>query len=226
MSTMNDSPEYAGPITELAVRRLAPGQDVAEFATVRDRFVGLLRQQSGVRTDREFAAFLDFATFATPEPDIYVGMTQYDDMASFAAAGEVLGSRPEAGAFFATFTPLVFTALRPLDPEDRYDLSSISAAPGQVLEVAQRDLSAYADVADYDAKRRAFLDALKEQDGVVGEYQWVSAIQPGIAVGMTVYSSAEAFQAVATSAFAASAAATEFLTAYPPVIGVATLAVR
>lgn len=226
MNDESSSLAYSGPVTELAVRRLNASQDVTSFAADRDRFINVLRRQPGVRTDREFAAFFDFSTFSAPDPAVFVGMTQYHDGQAFAAVGESLGSSPEAGAFFSTFTPLVFTALRPLDPEDHYELADIAAAPGQVLEIAHRDLSAYPDLADYDSKRRAFLTALREQEGFVAEYQWASVLESSIAVGMTVYESGEAFQSLAMSPFAQSAASIEFLTAYPPVTGFVSMDAR
>jgi hypothetical protein len=56
----------------------------------------------------------------------------------------------EFAAFF-DFSTLVFTALRPLDPADSYDLADLSTGPSQVLKVAHRDLSTYPDfdVAEY-----------------------------------------------------------------------------
>ena len=102
-----------GPVTEIAIRRVNDGQDLAEFAAARDAFVALLTQEPGVGTDREFAAIIDGATFAPPTATIFTGMTQYENLAAFAAAGEKLGSSPEAAAFFSTFEPQLFTALRP-----------------------------------------------------------------------------------------------------------------
>ena len=224
MNDMTSSTAYSGPVTELAIRRLNPAQDLGAFAAERDRFISLLRQQPGVGTDREFVAFFDFSTFSAPVQGVFVGMTQYDNGQAFAAAGQSLGSSPEAGAFFSTFSPLLFTALRPLDPQDHYELADIAAAPGQVLEIAHRDLSTYPDLEDYDAKRRRFLTALREQEGFVAEYQWTSVLEPSIAVGMTVYESGEAFQSLAMSPFAQSAASTDFLSAYPPATGFVTSA--
>ncbi len=214
-------PAYDGVVTELAIRRLNEGQDVEAFAEARDALVAVLTAQEGVGADREFASFLDFSTFAPPEPPVYIGMTEYDNIGVFAGLAETLGTAPEAGAFTATFAPEVFTALRPLDPNDRYELSMIAAEPGQALEIATRDLSQYADfdAVDYASKRDAFLAGLAEQDGFVAEYQWVSVIDPNIVVGMTVYESAEAFQTIATSEFAGSPVSTEFADAYPAIAG-------
>ena len=190
---------YDGPVTEIAIRRVNDGQDPVAFAAARDAFVALLTQEPGVGTDREFAAILDGATFAPPEATVFTGMTQYENLAAFAAAGEKLGSSPEAAAFFSTFEPILFTALRPKDPADSYDLAQILTEPGQILEVAARDLSMYEnfDSADYETRLDAFLDALSQQPGFVAEYQWVSALDPNIVVGMTVYESADALAAIA-----------------------------
>ncbi len=219
---------YTGPITEIAIRRLNAGQELDAFAEARDSFVAQLKEQSGVGADREFAAFLDLSAFATPEPAVFVGMTEYETIDAFTAAGQALGESAAAGAFFSTFTPEVFTALRPLNAYDRYEPASIAREPGQVLEIAARDLSLYEnfDQADYSAKRESFLKALSQQAGFVAEYQWVSVLDPNIAIGMTVYASAEAFQAIATSAFVQSAEYTNMLSAYPPIAGYVSIDAR
>lgn len=209
-------------VVEIAVRRLEPAQDVDAFAAARDAFVDRLRAQPGVGTDREFRAVVDFATFAAPEPPVYIGMTQYDSLDAFAAAGEALGMSPEAGAFFQTFTPEAFTALRPLEPETPVDLAAIADRPGQVLEVAVRDLSTYPDFSpdDYTTSRDAFIELLRDQPGVVAEYQWVSALDPDFVVGMTVYEDIDAFAAVSASPTVAEAPETgAFLGGYPPLVG-------
>lgn len=212
---------YNGPVTEIAIRRLHEGQELDAFATARDKFVTLLTAQDGVGTDREFTAFLDFGTFAPPEPPVYIGMTEYASVDVFAGLAATLGRAPEAVSFGETFSPVLFTALRPLDPADRYDLATIAREPGQVLEIAARDLSQYDkfDATEYATKRDLFLAALAEQDGFVAEYQWVSVLDPNIVVGMTVYESAQAFQAIATSAFVQSPEYTNVLSAYPPIAG-------
>ncbi len=74
-----------------------------------------------------------------------------------------------AQAFCGKFEPLAFTALRPKDPADSYDLAQIAAEAGQVLEVAVRNLSQYGDfdAQDYESRLGAFLDALSQQPGFV-----------------------------------------------------------
>lgn len=188
-----------------------------------------LRAQRGVQADRELRAFFDYGAGAAPTPEVFVGMTQYGSLESFQAAGEALGGSPEASAFFATFTPITFTVLGPLREETPVDIASIAGEAGQVLEIAVRDLSRYAafDDAAYGRARDAFLTLLTAQDGVVAEYQWRSVNEPSLVVGMTVYRSADAFQAVATSSAIQEAPETAaFLGPYPPIAGFVTSVVH
>lgn len=216
-------------VVELAVRALNEGQDVSAFEDARDAFIDRLRAQPGVQVDREFAAFFDFGAQAPPVAPVFIGMTQYASAEAFAAAGEALGGSPEAGAFFATFTPEAFTALRPLDATSPVALAEIADAPGQVLEVAVRDLSLYENFVaeDYAASRDAFLSLLREQPGFVAEYQWVSILDPNIVVGMTVYESQEAFFGVlGNEDFVNDTATGTFLFGYPPSAAYVSTVVR
>jgi len=218
--TTAETAVYSGPVTELAIRILNEGQDVAAFAAARDAFVARLKAQPGVTVDREFVALVDGSTFAPPAGPVFTGMTEYENMAAFAAAGEALGSSAEAGVFFSTFSPAAFTALRPKSPADRYDLAALANQPGQVLEIAVRNLGNYAnfDAADYETRLNGFLGVLAQQPGFVAEYQWVSVLDANIVVGMTVYESAEAFQALAGNQ-ALLAAMMPFVEDYPPFTG-------
>jgi hypothetical protein len=209
-------------VVEIAIRRLNEGQDLTEFEAARDAFVALLTMQPGVGTDREFESFLDYSVFTPPTPPVFIGMTQYDSMADFMAAGDAVGASAEAGAFFSTFTPELFTILVPLEAGGAVDLAGVAARSEQVLEVAVRDLSGYPafDPIDYADKRDAFLALLAEQPGFVAEYQWTSALDPNLAVGMTVYESAGAFATLSQDAsFLGATEVTEFLETYPPMGG-------
>lgn len=227
--TVADDGDRTNDVVELAVRRLGADQDLGEFEQARDTFVGVLRAQDGVGTDREFEAFFDFGTQNAPEPPVFVGMTQYDSLEVFGAVGDRLGGSAEAGAFFSTFTPEAFTALRPLEPGAEVDLASIASGSGQVLEVAVRDLSAYDDFdqTQYEGARDAFLALLSQQPGFVAEYQWVSALDPNIVVGMTVYASMEAFFGVLSDdAFVGAPETGAFLFGYAPAAGYVNAVVR
>ncbi len=224
-----EGPSAPEAVVELAIRRLNDGQDVAGFAAARDTFVARLREQAGVKVDRELQAFFDFKAQAAPTAPVFVGMTQYATSDAFGAAGKALGSSPEAAAFFATFTPEAFTALRPLRAGQPVDLAAIANVPGQVLEIAVRDLSAYEgfDQATYDAARDGFLTLLRAQPGVVAEYQWVSVLDPNTVVGMTVYESQEAFFGVlGNERFVKDAATAAFLFGYPPATAYVSAVIR
>jgi hypothetical protein len=217
-----------GAVLEVAIRRLNEGQAVADFEAARDAFVDRLRAQPGVRTDREFSAFFDFSTFAAPTPPVFVGMTQYEDAAAYAAAGEALGASAEAGAFFATFTPEVFTLVVPADPDGAVDLAAMASKEGQVIEVVWRDLALYEDfdAAAYEASRDAALAVLGAVEGVDAEYQWV-ATEGTLALGMTVYASQERFFEIATDeALVADPDISAFFGGYPSLGGYVSAVVR
>lgn len=221
--------EEAQPIIELAIRQLNDGQDVTAFEASRDAFIAKRRAQPGVQSDREFKAFFDFGAQAPPSSPVFVGMTQYSSQAAFEAAGKSLGASAEASTFFATFSPKAFTALRPLDAGAEVELASIASKPGQVLEVAVRDLSAYEgfEQGKYEAARDGFLTLLRQQPGFVAEYQWVSALDQNIVVGMTVYESQEAFFGVLSNQDFVNAPATAaFLFGYPPATAYVNAVVR
>lgn len=225
----DSSATTAAPVVEFALRRLGATQDLTAFEQARDAFVTRLREQPGVTADREFRAVFDFSTGAPPAPQVFLGMTEYQSMDAFQRAGSALGTSPEAMRFFGTFQPITFTALRPLDEGTPVNLRGIASTSGQVLEVAVRDLSRYTgfDAAAYGRARDAFLTLLRAQPGVIAEYQWRSALDANIAVGMTVYANQQAFQALATSpALMQSPATAAFLGAYPPAQGFVFTVVR
>jgi hypothetical protein len=213
-------------VLEIAIRRLNEGQDVGAFEAARDAFVAQLRTQPGVGTDREFASFFDFSTFGAPTPPVFIGMTQYDDAESFAAAGAALGSSAEAGAFFSTFTPVVFTVVVPAEEGSGIDLAGMAATDGQVIEVVWRDLAQYDDLAAYEASRDAALAVLGAVEGVDAEYQWV-ADEGTLAIGMTVYASEQRFYEIATDeSLLADPALSAFFGGYPSLGGFVSTVVR
>lgn len=206
-------------VFELAVRRVNDGVNIVDFTTARDAFVAELMAQEGTSNDREFQPFFDFSQ-SLPLDSVYIGMTQYRDLATYQSIGQTLGSSAVAGNFFSQFTPLAFEALQALEgyrPVDLGDLAPMGS--GQVLEIAVRNLSAYPNFnqADYEAKRDAFIAALEQQDGFVREVQWQSLTNANVVVGMTVYASQQAAVGILSDAnFTGSAAVTDFLGTYPP----------
>jgi hypothetical protein len=165
--------------------------------------------------------FFDYQTFSqVPSTDpIAVGMTEYESKEVYDGIAADLMNSTEAAEYFGTFTSVSFLTLNPLEDDVDPNLSSICNEPGQILEVAVRDISNYTDMADYEAKRDAFLSLLSQQNGFVREYQWIST-DGTHAVGMTVYTDQNAFFALsANTTFTEDAAYTNFLGAYPPIAG-------
>jgi hypothetical protein len=215
----DDKENLNDDVFELAVRRINPGQNINEFTSARDAFVAELISQEGTSNDREVQPFFDFSQ-SLPLDSVYIGMTQYKDLATYQSIGQTLGTSQVAGDFFSTFAPLVFETLQPLEeykPVSLGDLAPLGS--GQVLEIAVRDLSAYPNFnqTDYENKRDAFLSALQEQNGFVREVQWQSVNNSDIVAGMTVYASQQAAIGILSDAsFTNSEAVTNFLGTYPP----------
>ena len=207
-------------IVELAIRQVKIGQE-SQFISARTNFINLLTQESYVYNDREYFSFYHFNPSQDTSRKVYIGMTQYEDMATFQAVGNKLGGSTQATTFFGTFDALTFTALKPLVPGTAVDLSKI-ATGNQILEIAVRDLSLYTGFvkADYESKRDAFLAKLTAQSATVKEYQWVSVLNPNIVVGMTVYQDQNSFfQLSSNPTFMNDPAVQAFFVTYPPNMG-------
>ena len=207
-------------VFELAIRRLNPGQNVADFEAARDAFVAELMARPGTSNDREFQPSFDLLASGLPLDSIYIGMTQYADLNTFSTLSQQLIALPEAATFFGTFAPITFEVMQPLPGYGPIDLSTVAPlSSGRILEIAVRDISAYSnfDTTDYMTKRDSFLALLAQQPGFVQEIQWRSLLNNNVVVGMTVYDSQAAALAIGMDAnFMGSPAVTEFLGAYPP----------
>lgn len=204
-------------VVGLIIRRVNPGQDVGEFEAAREAYREALFAQPGSVLDREYHSTVDFSTGMPPEPAVYVGATQFTSLESFSAGAMALNGSAAESDFFATFMPEYFAILAPLDggPVD----ITVLGSGGHMLEVAPRDLSLYDDFDPdaYASTRDAFIDMLAAREGVVAEYQWVSPADPNVAVGMTVYDSQDAWQAIWSDPdFLGSDEFTAFIGGYPP----------
>ncbi|MBK8489719.1 MAG: hypothetical protein IPL49_02150 [Saprospirales bacterium] len=207
-------------IVEIAIRQVKTGQESA-FETARANFISLLTQQDYVYNDREYGSFYHFNPAQDTARQVFIGMTQYEDLETFQEVGNELGASAEAAAFFSTFDMLAFTAMKPIKAGTAVELTQV-ARSGQILEVAVRDLSLYSnfDQADYEAKRDAFLAVLAQQPGRVAEYQWQSVLDPNLVIGMTVYESQQAFFQIGSNPeFLGNPDVVAFFTAYPPTMG-------
>lgn len=204
-------------VVEIAIRQVKTGQE-SGFPSARTNFINLLTKESGVFNDREYKSFYHYNPKQDSIREVFVGMTQYEDLATFQAVGKKLGNSAEAGTFFSTFDALTYTVLKPVKSGTVVDLTKV-ASSGQILEIAVRDFSKYPNFnkSDYEAKRDAFLSELAKQPARVAEFQWVSALDPNIAVGMTVYTSQQAFLQLASDpVFNSNPAVVAFLGTYPP----------
>lgn len=213
----NVTTDKTDDVVEIAIRQVKTGQTSA-FTTARTNFINILTKEPGVFNDREYKSFLHYNPAQDATREVYVGMTQYENLAAFQAANQKLGNSAEATTFFNTFDALTYTILKPLKSGTTVDLTKV-ASSGQVLEIAVRDLSKYTNFnkADYEAKRDAFLVELAKQPARVAEYQWVSALDPNIVIGMTVYTNQQAFtQLLSDPAFNSNPAVGAFLGTYPP----------
>ena len=204
-------------VVEIAIRLVKAGQTSA-FTTARTNFINVLTKEPGVFNDREYKSFLHYNPAQDTSREVFVGMTQYENLEAFQTASQKLGISAEATAFFNTFDALTYTVLKPSKSGTAVDLTGV-ASSGQVLEIAVRDLSKYTNFnkADYEAKRDAFLTELAKQPARVAEYQWVSALDPNIVIGMTVYTNQQAFYQLANDpTFINNPAVGAFLGTYPP----------
>jgi hypothetical protein len=185
--------EQEAPVFEIAVRQVKEGMK-EDFVSRRSAFISELKQQKGVSNDREFQSF-----YALPEPDereVFIGMTQY---ATGKTVGKVQGKVMGKFLKFAKTMDLkAYVFVQPTEGED-FNLGGLAAAPGQVLELAVRRVKPGQEAA-FQSSRKAFVEWLNQQEGVEGswEFQVVGGKNTdGLTVGMSVYESQEAFQAIA-----------------------------
>ena len=152
-------------------------------------------------TDREFSAFYNGLTGAAPPTPVFIGMTQYENAASHAAASPIVFdfSKPEAATFAGSIERFdLGTNVQPLVETDFYDLAQVSAVADNAMEIAVRNLTIFGvdNQDDYNTKRLAFSDAIKQQDGFVAEYQWKSVLSPELVVAFTVFEDTDEQRAV------------------------------
>ncbi|MEQ8706747.1 MAG: hypothetical protein RIC19_22630 [Phaeodactylibacter sp.] len=188
--------EKEAPVFEIAVRKVKEGMKT-EFVDRRADFITKLKQQDGVSNDREFQSF-----YALPEPDqqeVFIGMTQY-------ATGKTVGKVQSKvlGKFLKFAKTMDLKAYVFVQPTEggAFDLGSLASKPGQVLEVAVRRVKPGQEAA-FDDSRKAFVSWLDQQAGLEGSWEFKvvgGQDTDNLTVGMSVYESQEAFQAIAQKA--------------------------
>lgn len=185
--------EQEAPVFEIAVRKVKDGMK-DDFVSRRAEFTTALKAQNGVSNDREFQSF-----YALPEVDkqeVFIGMTQYATGKTVGKVqGKVLGKFMK---FAKTMDLKAYAFVQPIEGGN-FDLGKLAIKEGQVLELAVRRVKDGQDAA-FQSSRKAFVNWLNGQEGVVGSWEFKvvggKAID-GMTVGMSVYESQAAFQAIA-----------------------------
>ncbi|MDX2284928.1 MAG: hypothetical protein NW241_12245 [Bacteroidia bacterium] len=187
---MNDKD---APVIEIAVRKVKDGMK-EDFIARRTDFITVLKAQDGVSNDREFQSF-----YSLPEPDqqeVFIGMTQY---ATGKTVGKMQGKVLSKFMKFAKTMDLkAYVFVQPA-AGGAFDLGTLAAKPGQVLELAVRRVKPGQEDA-FQSSRKAFVTWLGGQAGVAGSWEFKvvgGKDTEGLTVGMSVYESQEAFQAIA-----------------------------
>lgn len=186
----------------------------------------LLSGEPAIVHSREFKSIASVAPYdpATGQPyqNVFFGLGQYDSYAAYTALLTKYGSGTpptELLSYFGTNTNLTpeSVLVQPYRNTATLDIKNM-VQPGQVLEIAIRDVSAYADFNDFDTKRAAFVDLLSQQDGFLQEFEYRSA-DGKYYVGMSLYESPEKFYGIASNpAVMQSAEAGALFATYPPMI--------
>lgn len=213
--TTENEPVMKEPVYEIAVRKVKDGQQEA-FTKARSLFINTLKEQEGVQADREFASF-----YALPQPDerpVFIGMTEWASMDAAGAAGAQLMNTETAQNFFNTFDFKAYVMVKPSEGEG-FDLSTLAAQDGQVLELAVRRVKAGQEAA-FDTYRKQFVALLDGAEGVLGSYEFEvvgGQHTERLAVGMSVYASQEAFQAIAGGPIMQNEVTQQYFSTFEPV---------
>lgn len=207
-------------ITEIAVRQVKSGK-LPTFIKRRAKFVSTLKQQPGVLADREFESF-----YALPEPDkteVFIGMTTYASTSAQAKIQRTPSILFKFLPFMMTMSLKAYVYVQPIEGPT-FNLKTLAAKPGQVLEVAVRRVED-AKLNDFNTARQTFVARLSEQKGVLESYEFkvVKGNKAnGLTVGMTVYENQEAFQRVSQAMMQDPHTAVYFATFTPVAVQYAT----
>lgn len=223
-----DSTTPQDDVMELAIR-VVPDQDAWKAASM--PFGALLGKEPAIIASAEFMSVMGFAPVdanGQPLKNVFIGMLQIDNEAAHAELmSRYFGAdKPaEVTAYLATIQNIADAGkLRPFRDTPAIDVANM-VQPGQVLEIAVRDVTGW-DFDDFDTKRKAFVDVLTAQQGVIREFEYRS-IDGKYYVGMTLYENGDALQAIAANP--AVTQGPEFgalMSKYPPMVAQYTVRVR
>lgn len=210
-------PDVEGTVFEISVYRIL---DVDSFTTLSTELTTMLGEMEGVIASQTYNTF-----FAMPDIEegetFAVRITEWDSLTSYTAMDD-LAEDETVSAYLATVETIQNVIVQPFVKGESLHVNDL-AAPGQVLEVAFRDISAYDDPVDFLRTIRGFTHQLTALDGVVREYEWLS-VDGQYFVGMTQYESLDAFMAASQDeTLLTSPVTAAVFSQYPPMLAQMTL---
>lgn len=145
-------------IFEIAINQSKEAQH-ENFLSTREKFVEILGQEKATLNEGKWKPFFSVAPDVNVDR-ILVGMTEWSSMEGFGEAAGRLMPQPVAVNYFASFDPLAYALLEPVDGAT-FDMESIKKE-GQVVEFAIRK-GKNADA--FGPKRNTFFNSLEAYDG-------------------------------------------------------------
>lgn len=211
------TPDVEGTVFEISVYRIL---DVDSFTTLSPELTTMLGEMEGVIASQTYNTF--FAMPSIEEGETFaVRITEWDSLTSYTAMDD-LAEEETVSAYLATIEAVQNVIVQPFVKGEALHVNDL-AAPGQVLEVAFRDISAYDDPVDFLRTIRGFTHQLTALDGVVREYEWLS-VDGQYFVGMTQYESLDAFMAASQDeTLLTSPVTAAVFSQYPPMLAQMTL---
>ena len=209
--------DVEGTVFDISVYRIL---DVDNFTTLSAELTTTLNGMEGVIASQTYNTF--FAIPDIEEGETYaVRITEWASLASYRAIDD-LAEDETVSAYLATVEAVQNVIVQPFVKGESLHVNDL-AAPGQVLEMAFRDISAYDDPVDFLRTIRGFTHQLTALDGVVREYEWLS-VDGQYFVGMTQYESMDAFMAASQNeTLLTSPVTAAVFSQYPPILAQMTL---
>ena len=188
-------------------------------------FINNLKQEKAYVDSREFKSIFSVAPYNTttglPYDKVFFGLNQFESQTEFNTLFQQYSTNPPQVFLdlLPTFTDIIpnnaSVVVKKYRNTPNIDVKNFLSA-GQILEIAIRDVSGFSNFNDFDTKRAAFVDLLKQQDGFVKELEYRSE-DGKYYVGMTIYENIQKFQTIATNpAVMQSAVAGALFSSYPP----------
>lgn len=212
-----ETPMPEGPVFEIAIRRII---DPENFAILNAQLNEMLQGMDGFVAVREYTTFFGIPEIA--EGEMYaVSISEWESLEAYMTTAALL-ENPTVVAYFETIESVQNVVVQPFVKGEELHVENL-AQPGQVLELAIRDISQYEDPIDFLRAIRGFTHQLTMLDGVVREYEWLS-VDGQYFVGMTQYESMEAFGAASQNEMLLSHPVTAAIFGqYPPLLAQMTL---